>query len=211
MDNVCVGIIDLGLRVCNNRPAPQAAKTRNPTTETPGALMQLNVLKELQQPLGAVSEYDLADSGLRLGEVRLQALTGVLRLLRTDRGLLVALTGDAVMPEECARCLKQAQCHVHIDFEEEYVPLTDPRTGARVRVKDADVFRIGPDFVLDLAEGLRQYVLMSEPFKPLCDPACAGLCPTCGADLNLGPCPCEPPGDDRWRALAGLKKVREGS
>ncbi len=173
--------------------------------------MQLNVLKELQQPLGTVSEYDVAHSTLRLGDVQLQALTGVLRMLRTDRGLLVSISGDAIMREECARCLAEVQCRVDIEFEEEYVPLIDPRTGARVRVSDTDVFRIGPDFVLDLSEGLRQYVLMSEPPKPLCDSACAGLCPTCGANLNLEPCDCAPLADERGRALAGLKKDREGS
>ena len=212
MDNICCGIIDLASRVCNITSGLLGGKRpKSPREQRPRTLMRLNVLRELQQPLGAISTYDVAESVLRLADVRLQALTGLLRLLRTDRGLLVSLAGTALMREECARCLKEVKCEVRIDFEEEYIPVTDPRTGARVRVSDLDVFRIGPDFVMDLAEGLRQYVLMAEPAKPLCKSACAGLCHTCGADLNAGPCGCPPPYDERWGALAGLKNDREGS
>ena len=30
---------------------------------------------------------------------------------------------------------------------------------------------------------------------PLCDEECKGLCPTCGANLNDGPCGCAPAED----------------
>jgi len=53
---------------------------------------------------------------------------------------------------------------------------------------------------------------MSMPGKPLCRPDCAGLCPNCGANLNEGPCACQAPDEERWRALAALKtKDEEGS
>jgi uncharacterized protein len=38
--------------------------------------------------------------------------------------------------------------------------------------------------------------------KPLCRPDCAGLCPVCGQNLNLGECQCPPPeADPRWAKL----------
>jgi len=63
-----------------------------------------------------------------------------------------------------------------------------------------------------LEEALRQYILMCEPAKPLCTPQCAGLCPGCGADLNVDACRCAAAADERWSVLAGFKNDRqEGS
>lgn len=175
--------------------------------------MQLNVLGELLQRVGKATTYDVDQPSRRLTDVDLESLSGRLTLLRTDRGLLASIDATATIQARCSRCLVEADCILHIEFEEEYVPVIDAITGARIGVSEGeDVFRIGPDFVLDLREGLRQYVLMAEPTKPLCKPDCAGLCPECGADRNKAPCRCRPDGDMRWRALAGLKiSDRKGS
>jgi uncharacterized protein len=102
-----------------------------------------------------------------------------------------------------------------VDFEEEYVPLIDANTGAPIRIDESeeeDTFRVDHRFELDLREALRQYILMYEPTKPLCRADCAGLCPDCGADMNIGPHECEQPTDGRWSALAGLKsETTEGN
>lgn len=173
--------------------------------------MFINVLNELRQPIGSVFEYDLSEDSVRLDSVEVRDLDGVARLLRTDRGLLARVTGRAVMRDVCSRCLKDADCAVEFVFEEEYVPMIDPLTSTRVRTDDEDVFRIGYDYELDLREGLRQYLLMSEPLKPLCKQDCAGLCPSCGSDLNNGPCGCSEGHDERWKALASLKTNQEGT
>ena len=211
MDNSCCRIIDLARRVCNNTAAFSHREKPIPQLDSLDVAMRLNVLRELQQHLGAVSEYDVTEDTLNLGDAECTGVVGSLRLLRTDSGLLVTLHATARMDETCSRCLTPATCEVQIDFEEEYVPLIDPITQARPQVSDPDTFRIGTDYTLDLTEGLRQYVLMSEPAKPLCKADCAGLCPTCGADLNAGPCACAPAADARWQVLAGLIDEREGS
>ena len=57
----------------------------------------------------------------------------------------------------------------------------------------------------------RDAVLLELPLAPLCRPDCAGLCPTCGADLNEGPCACPPAeGDPRWAALDALRSSGSG-
>lgn len=166
--------------------------------------MQFNVLRELRQPIGSVNEYDVEERRLRIDDVELAGLKGTVTLLRTDRGLLATVKAAATMQEKCARCLADAECAVAMEFAEEYLPVVDANTGARQRVSEAgDPFRIGPDFVLDLREGIRQYFLMSEPLKPLCRTDCAGLCPNCGANLNASPCGCKAETDERWAALAG--------
>jgi uncharacterized protein len=43
--------------------------------------------------------------------------------------------------------------------------------------------------------------------KPLCEENCAGLCPSCGSNLNDGPCDCKHEAiDPRWEGLQGLSE-----
>lgn len=176
--------------------------------------MRFHVAQQLRQPVGTQTSFDLRERQLFLDDdAVLSDLAGSVTLLRTDRGLLVTVHAVCTIRETCSRCLADTDCPINIDFQEEYIPVLDPFTGVPVRLAQAaDYFRIGPDFVLDLAEGLRQYKVMAEPLKPLCRPDCQGLCPDCGANLNEGPCGCRPQMDSRWQALAALKIVSdEGS
>ncbi len=59
---------------------------------------------------------------------------------------------------------------------------------------------------LDLSAWARDLVAVALPEKILCRPDCAGLCPTCGRDLNLEPHQHEEEFvDSRWSALAELR------
>jgi len=173
--------------------------------------MQLHVLQDLRRRLGSVSECELEEERVVAGDLVLHDLRGTVSLLRTDRGLLATMDATAKLEESCSRCLAGVLAAVEVHFQEEYVPLVDADTGARIyRAEDDEAFSIDLEFWLDLREGLRQYILMSEP-RPLCRDDCAGLCAHCGADLNAGPCECQPETDERWDALAGLKqKMDEG-
>jgi uncharacterized protein len=151
--------------------------------------MMMNVLTELRQPVGSVSQFEVVEPNTIGGEVSVRNLRGTAELLRTDRGLLVTFEGAAVAEVTCSRCLKETECEVPITFEEEYVPYTDPVSGSRIRSGfETDAFRISEDHTLDLREGIRQYMLISESVKPLCRADCKGLCQECGTDLNGGPC-----------------------
>lgn len=168
--------------------------------------MQINVLSELRQPIGSIATLSIEEPVLQLDGAALHHLAGSLTLLRIDQGLLASFEGRAQVRERCARCLADSYCEVDIRFEEEFVPVTDANTGARIRIpEDDDTFRIGPDFVMDLGDALREYLLIGEPLKPLCGPNCAGLCPNCGANLNESACGCASDTDERWGVLAGFK------
>lgn len=176
--------------------------------------MLFNVLRELRQNMGAVSEYDLQEPEVKAGDLTFRDVSGVVRFLRADRGLLARVHATATIDEECSRCLTPLETPVSVDFTEEFVPLLDANNGTPIHLSESeeeDTFRIDGRFELDLREALRQYILMYEPAKPLCRADCAGLCPNCGADLNTGPHECEQVTDDRWSALAGLtKETTEG-
>ena len=75
--------------------------------------------------------------------------------------------------------------------------------------RDGDVsfsVEVAPDAFADLTAELRECIILSFPSNPLCKEDCKGLCPRCGADLNLGPCGCgsSGEGDLRWGGLDAL-------
>jgi uncharacterized protein len=71
-------------------------------------------------------------------------------------------------------------------------------------VTDPEAFELVGD-QLDLTDVVREVVLLDVPSTPLCRPDCAGLCLTCGANLNDGSCGCvAAPADPRWAALEQL-------
>ncbi|MCZ7591533.1 MAG: DUF177 domain-containing protein [Kiritimatiellae bacterium] len=59
--------------------------------------------------------------------------------------------------------------------------------------------------VVDVTPDIREEILLQVPHFPVCSPECKGLCPQCGANLNLAPCKCQPPDDYRWSALDDVK------
>src|SRR5437773_2081868 len=66
-------------------------------------------------------------------------------------------------------------------------------------------YELGEDLTLDPEQMVRDSVVLSMPFSPLCRPDCLGLCPRCGGDRNLGECTCsEEVVDPRWAGLEQL-------
>jgi uncharacterized protein len=63
---------------------------------------------------------------------------------------------------------------------------------------------------IDLTPALREDLLLAIEGYPVCQDACAGLCPSCGARLGEEDCSCPPPDPDpRWAALMGREASRE--
>ena len=57
---------------------------------------------------------------------------------------------------------------------------------------------------IDLDEILSTLFILDMETKFLCKEDCKGLCPTCGKNLNLGPCGCRKPIDPRFAVLEQL-------
>ena len=59
---------------------------------------------------------------------------------------------------------------------------------------------------IDLGKEVKDYVLLEVPMDAACREACAGLCPSCGENLNNLSCDCKTETiDPRWEALRALK------
>ena len=110
---------------------------------------------------------------------------------------------------------------VHLEFSAEYALETDcARCGAPIRktVRETfshilithseneaqDLYIVVDDLHFDLDALVAEDLFLAMPSRYLCRPDCKGLCPRCGADLNLGDCGCKPATDPRWDALKEL-------
>jgi uncharacterized protein len=112
-----------------------------------------------------------------------------------EGGILVAGEARAPWRGECRRCLGPVEGEVTAEVDELFA--TD--------FEEGETYPIQGDHI-DLEPLAREVLVLGLPLAPLCRPDCAGLCPTCGADLNLGDCGCPPvDADPRWAALDALR------
>lgn len=105
------------------------------------------------------------------------------------------IEGDAA--SECRRCLADVSEHVaaesHVIFAD--ADLDDPDDVSDVFPIDAGARAI------DLRAAVREEWLLAVPAFTVCREDCRGLCATCGADLNEGPCDCHPSTDSTSRPI----------
>lgn len=123
-----------------------------------------------------------------------------------NTGSSIAVRGSAKarVVLSCSRCAKEFEHPVQAALKVEYVP---DRPGTGPGEDDEDVERVpyaGDE--VDLDDEVRQQLVLALPMKPLCSADCKGLCPTCGKDLNEGPCECGPRVDTRLAGLADFFK-----
>jgi uncharacterized protein len=109
-------------------------------------------------------------------------------------GILVSGPLSGTVDYRCARCLRNFSDRFHIEVTELF---------ASDASEDDDEYPLN-DGVIDLEPMVRDAVLLSMPFSPLCRPDCLGLCERCGGDRNLGECHCPPRRDPRWAGLESL-------
>ena len=72
------------------------------------------------------------------------------------------------------------------------------------RALDGVNFSVEDGEFVDVEDLARTTFLLEMDTKMLCSQDCKGLCPRCGADLNLGPCFCKKELDPRMAILATL-------
>jgi uncharacterized protein len=83
----------------------------------------------------------------------------------------------------CNRCLTDFTRQVAIPFGENF-------REHGTAVADPDTLSYQGDEI-DLAEIVREALILAEPLKALCSEKCRGLCPICGTNRNETDCACE--------------------
>lgn len=95
---------------------------------------------------------------------------------------------ETIITLKCGRCLENYDFSIYEDIEE-VLPVTG-ETEDENYLDDKD-FPIFENYILNLTELLRQYILVEVPTQPLCNESCKGLCFGCGTNLNFSECKCE--------------------
>lgn len=144
--------------------------------------------------------------------------------VKADKAARVTGVLSGTFVRQCVRCLKEYEDPARLPFVAEYRrdPAQLPRQHSRPSGPSGDeaseglesgseggdeIYSIAGDR-LDLAEMLREQVILDTPMQPLCREDCLGLCPTCGQDRNEHPCDC--PEERQENPFAVLKQLQGG-
>jgi len=150
-------------------------------------------------------EIDFADTGLRqltpihaVGSARILDNTG--GEFRVQGRYTVTLEAD------CDRCLTAARFPLEKDFDLFYRPQPAELVGDEIKIDEGEA-ELGfyEGLGLELADVIKEQILLALPMQKVCREECKGICPICGANRNEVDCGCHiKPADDRWLALKNL-------
>ena len=109
----------------------------------------------------------------------------------------------------CSRCLGTLSYPVDSDLKSHFVPSDDRSTLKRdveLHASDIDA-EVYENQQIDLAQSIRDSILLSVPVICLCKEECKGICSQCGKNLNQRLCKCENESfiDPRLESLKILK------
>ena len=169
--------------------------------------LKFNVAQLLREEIGAWRTHSFDENALPLDEsTTLRQIQGTVRFIRTTSGVLADVEAHGVVEVPCTRCLTPTNQMLELHFRDEFHSKIEVNTGVSLPTpEEEDPFFIDESHKVDLGEAIREYALMELPLQTLCREDCKGLCPTCGADLNAGPCDCHgDEGDDRFAVLRSL-------
>ncbi len=157
---------------------------------------------------------DLSLDNLSLISKAVSIISPVKGELRIDKvGAEVLIKGHTLTEIEltCSRCLNNFKKEVNLDISITYHPLSELKGDEVYELHDYEMevdFYSGDE--IDIDNLIEEEIILSIPMKPLCSEECKGLCPKCGADLNITSCGCSNQViDERFGMLKKLLKKGE--
>ena len=109
-------------------------------------------------------------------------------------------TAETTLELVCDRCLKP--------FARELALPVSTLLAEELEDEENDEIVLLEDGEVDAGDLARTAFILGMDTKTLCSEDCKGLCPRCGADLNLGPCGCGREADPRLAVPAKLLENR---
>lgn len=126
------------------------------------------------------------------------------RLESVVEGVLVTGSVKGTATGACVRCLDPVSHEVDGRFQELFAYADRNAHHQEVGDEDAAEEYLIEDGLIDLEPVLRDAVVPSLPFQPVCRPDCPGLCSECGIHLAEDPGHAHDVIDPRWAALQDL-------
>jgi uncharacterized protein len=142
--------------------------------------LRLNVGYMFNKAIGTSREIPVEADEIKYEDFLVRDLTSVVRISRTQEGLLLQVHAEAEVQTNCTRCLEEFFLPISVAFDELY------QFPSRHR-EETDLV-LPHDGYIDLGPLYREYFILEMPIKRLCKPDCKGLCPICGANLNTATC-----------------------
>jgi uncharacterized protein len=140
-----------------------------------------------------VGDLDRRSDGFRqLSDLRLHAqaeLVGSEIRIRGRFGTRVQV--------ECDRCASPVELPLEESFDLYYRPMSSITREEEIEIP-ADELEVGfySGKGVEVSDLVKERVILALPMKILCQPDCQGLCPVCGANLNVERCQCRPMWND---------------
>ena len=173
--------------------------------------MIYNVAGLLAGQLGESRHHQIEDEHIVIERFSFTQVAGSVRMLRTDKTILVNADIEAATKEICSRCLEPADVAVKVALEEEFNPINADLVDGSSEYSHHDDHGYDPALIidrknfLDLTEGLGQALISALPIAPLCKDECLGICATCTVNRTVNQCTsAQIPIDLRWDSLAKL-------
>jgi uncharacterized protein len=148
-------------------------------------------------------EFKVAPRELELGEQFPSDVAVQTTLDKTPNQILLTSQIHVTASVVCDRCVASFTKELNPSYSMFYM-----FEGSEYEHMDPAEFQVVPtgQHVIDIADDVRQSVLLAVPLKLLCKESCKGLCPSCGQNLNEGSCSCrEELTDSRWDQLRKLQ------
>lgn len=116
-------------------------------------------------------------------EILAERTKGEIELTRMDEEIIAHFKGAVKIKSICDRCLSEYKHELPLNFRQEY--LLDKSKA------DFEKLAVENDKKIDITEPIRQEIITHMPVKKLCKTSCAGICPSCGKNLNVEKCKCK--------------------
>ncbi|WP_378955465.1 YceD family protein [Pelosinus sp. sgz500959] len=151
-------------------------------------MMKINVL-QAKKEIGSQETFEFVTSA---GEIDLEdespwtgseiKVDGEL----TNNGRVLKIKGviHATAKYQCSYCLEDFTTQMDIPFGDDYQENSSEEVD-----EEADLAYYNGDEI-DIADLVRESIILAEPLKIVCSKSCRGLCPQCGINLNTAKCSC---------------------
>ena len=137
----------------------------------------------------APGEIDFGEELQQTGPLK---TSGKAEVLKNTLGE-IRIQGDVAVDFNCIcdRCLEPAPEHVETPFDLFFRPQPRIGTHAEIQLEEGEIelsFYEGDG--VSLNDGLRDFIIVTQPMQHFCQPECKGLCPHCGTNRNTTSCNC---------------------
>lgn len=160
-----------------------------PILETVGGSVDISDIIDVPELLVGESTFKL-----------LEPATFKVSVSNAGAGIVAHGSVTARVEATCSRCLCTFEDELAGEVIGFYVGPEDERD------QEEETEQVDAEGAVDIGPAIMAALVIEAPFAPVHDPDCAGLCATCGADLNVEECHCEHGTDDDhpFAVLKGL-------